>query len=206
MNDATFTKALLHDTNFFLASMKNTLLQETVAESAVFQKANLQDATFRESNLRKADLGGTNLAGAVFVGADLTDASFFQATLIDTRLKGATGLAPVQLCHARTLWRAKLDPAIKEKTMDICSWLFEDPFQDRKSALLGTNSDDRNREWNFDGFGMGRYRDGHWLFEEDYIEKLRNEEKKEMARGNPLNLSPRNPDLRLYRYDPEIQK
>lgn len=64
-----------------------------------------------------ADLSGADLLDADFSGADLVGVNFQEADLRnanfqDADLRGATGLTLAQLATVRTLYQAKLDPAL----------------------------------------------------------------------------------------------
>ena len=75
-----------------------------------------------------------NLTGADLIDADLTwanlgEAHLIDAFLIDADLRGAKFLTVEQLIEAKTLYRAKMDSAIKIEIMKIKPELFEELFR-----------------------------------------------------------------------------
>jgi uncharacterized protein YjbI with pentapeptide repeats len=94
-------------------------------QGASLCKTNLVEADLRNANLIRADLRGTNLRGTDLERAELIDADLFganllganlvEANLTGANLRGAKYLTVQQLCKAKTLYEAQLDPGLEEQ-------------------------------------------------------------------------------------------
>jgi uncharacterized protein YjbI with pentapeptide repeats len=87
-------EANLQGANLFQANFQDAKL-----EDANLQGANLSQANFQNAKLRNANLRGANVREANFQGAYL----------------GATRLTEEQIYSVKTLYKAELDPWLKEK-------------------------------------------------------------------------------------------
>ena len=123
MNSANFSNSTLIEVNF-----SNTRLNQTNFENSNLNQANLngayasganlkdaflikaqfENAFLIKANLNNAYLMEANLRGAYLMGADLENANLYKADLT-----GAKGLTVEQLLSAKTLYLAKLDPALQ---------------------------------------------------------------------------------------------
>jgi hypothetical protein len=85
-------------------------------------RVNLQRATLWETNLQKAVLLEANLQEAYLRGANLQGADLKKANL-----QGAINLEVEQLCMAKTLYKAILDPELERQVKEKCPHLLEKP-------------------------------------------------------------------------------
>ena len=149
---AFLVKANLRNAHLKGARLRKTYLQGADLRGADLRKAYLGGANLHGAILREAKFQGANLGEAILSGADLEDADFQgayfgktnlekpdsgRATLLGANLRsvnllGADGLTVGQLCEARTLYEAKLEPDLKELVDDKCPAQLENP--DRKWA------------------------------------------------------------------------
>ncbi len=99
----------------------------------------LAGANLFEANLDGADLTNASLANARLINADLTranltrahltNANFYGADLSHAILDDARNITVNQLVKTKTLYRAKMDSAIKIEIMKIKPELVEEPSQ-----------------------------------------------------------------------------
>jgi len=104
------------------ADLREADLKRADLEGADLSGADLRDADLRGAKLRGADLRRANLCGADFGGTDLK-----RADLEGANLRGATYLRAEQLCEAKTLYQAELDPHIEREVRYKSPLLFEKP-------------------------------------------------------------------------------
>ena len=107
-------------------------LEETDLRDANLRDADLEEADLSEADLRGADLNGAKLRGANLRGANLEQAYLMGADLKSTDLEsanlmGAMYLQAEQLCEAKTLYQAKLDPSLEQEVRRACPHLLEKP-------------------------------------------------------------------------------
>ena len=107
-------------------------LEETDLRGADLKRADLEEADLSEVDLREADLRGAKLRGADLRGANLMGADFDRTNLKRADLEGANLKAAIflragQLCKAKTLYQAELDPDLEREVSDKCPRLFEKP-------------------------------------------------------------------------------
>jgi hypothetical protein len=103
-------------------------------EGAHLEGANLDHAILKLANLRSAHLQGSNLFSAtlrtaMLEGADFKDVSMEGADLSYAKLVGAMHLNPQELCRARTLYKAKLDADLEQRTKASCPSVFREESQ-----------------------------------------------------------------------------
>ena len=104
------------------ANLRGANLNRADLEEANLSGANLREANLMEAKLRGADLRGANLGGADFDRTDLK-----RADLEGTNLRGAIYLRAEQLCEAKTLYQAELDPFLEQEVKEKYPRLFEKP-------------------------------------------------------------------------------
>ncbi len=107
-------------------------LEETDLRGADLKRADLEEADLTRADLGKADLRGAKLRGADLRGANLMGANFDRtnfkrADLEGADLKAAIFLRAGQLCKAKTLYQAELDPDLEREVSDKCPRLLEKP-------------------------------------------------------------------------------
>ena len=99
---------------------------------ADLKRADLEEADLRGANLSHADLGGAKLRGVDLREANLESADFDRtdlkrADLEGANLRGSRYLLAEQLCEAKTLYQAELDPDLERKARYECPLLFDKP-------------------------------------------------------------------------------
>ncbi len=99
---------------------------------ADLKRADLEEADLRGANLRHADLRGAKLRGVDLREANLESADFDRtdlkrANLEGANLGGAIFLRAEQLCEAKTLYQAELDPGLEHEVKHKCPLLIEKP-------------------------------------------------------------------------------
>ena len=104
------------------ADLRVADLERADLEEADLSGADLRGADLRGAKLKNADLSGTNLWSANFGNADLKRTDLEGANLL-----GARNLRTKQICEAKTLYQAELDPDLERKTRYECPLLFEKP-------------------------------------------------------------------------------
>ena len=82
-----------------------------------------------EISLTGADLDGAHLDGADLIRANLGEANLIDAYLHSADLSKARNITVNQLVKTKTLYRAKMDSAIKIEIMKIKPELFEELFR-----------------------------------------------------------------------------
>ena len=87
-------------------------LEETDLRGANLNRADIEEADLSGADLREANLRGARLRGADLRGANLMGAMYLQAE---------------QLCEAKTLYQAELDPRLERKVRYVRPLLFEKP-------------------------------------------------------------------------------
>jgi len=107
-------------------------LEETDLRGADLKRADLEEADLSGADLGDADLRGAKLRGANLRGATLCFAVFEntdlkRADLEGTDLMGAMHLRADQLCEAKTLYQAELDPDLEIEVKERCPHLLEFP-------------------------------------------------------------------------------
>ena len=99
---------------------------------ADLKRADLEEADLTRADLIKADLRGAKFRGADLSGANLMGANFDRTNLKRVDLEGANLKAAIflragQLCKAKTLYQAELDPDLENEARHKCPLLFEKP-------------------------------------------------------------------------------
>jgi uncharacterized protein YjbI with pentapeptide repeats len=84
--------------------------------------ADLGGADLRGVDLKRADLEEADLSGA-----DLEEAKLRDADLRGANLMGAMHLRAEQLCEAKTLYQAELDPDLESEVIKAHSHLLDKP-------------------------------------------------------------------------------
>jgi uncharacterized protein YjbI with pentapeptide repeats len=93
--------------------------QEANLSHCNFQAVTLTQTNFSRANLSNANLSDTNLRWAVFEGALMRECD----------LTGALNLTLEQISKAKTLYKAKLDPELRQKIRDKFPRLLETPSE-----------------------------------------------------------------------------
>jgi uncharacterized protein YjbI with pentapeptide repeats len=109
-------------------------LEESDLRRANLNRADLEEAELSGAYLNHADLSGAKLRGADLRGANLGGADFDKtnlkrADLEGADLRGAMFLRAEQLCEAKTLYQAELDPSLEQETRHKCPHLFDKPVK-----------------------------------------------------------------------------
>jgi uncharacterized protein YjbI with pentapeptide repeats len=148
------------------ANLRWTDLRQADLRRAFLKKANLIGADLRGallecSNLIAANLIAANLRGAFLeranlIGADLSGANLHRAKLGWADLRKARNLSVKQLSKETKLYKAELDPDLKERLKKDYSHLFEKP----KSEYGKTNTqrsphraEEIQRKWQMSSIG-----------------------------------------------------
>ena len=106
-----------HDNPEIVPALSEADLEEAVLSGADLREAKLMDAKLRDADLREANLEGANLLGA----------NLKKTNLAGTNLRWAMYLQAEQLCEAKTLYKAKLDPELERQVKESRPFLFEKP-------------------------------------------------------------------------------
>ena len=93
------------------------------------QNADLAESVLTGAVLRSAKLTEAVLTGAVLTEADCEETDFKRTNLEGANLWGARYLHTEQLCEAKTLYQAKLDPELEREIRQECPRLFEKPVK-----------------------------------------------------------------------------
>jgi len=109
------------------ANLEGAKLHSANLRGAILEGANLGRADLRGANLEGAKLHSANLRGADLRGANLVRAKLEYANLRAAILEGAIYITSDQLCKAKTLYVAQLDPDLWKKVRKECPELLEDP-------------------------------------------------------------------------------
>ena len=112
---------------FWGADLEGADLREADLKRADLEEADLSGADLRMADLRGANLKGANLSGANLMGTDLDRADLKRADFEGAKLTGARYLQPDQLCEAKTLYQAELDPDIEVEVRKARFFLLEKP-------------------------------------------------------------------------------
>ena len=107
-------------------------LEEADLRGADLETADLEEADLSGADLGEADLGGAQLRDADLRGANLCFADFGNADLKRADLEGADLMGAMhlqaeQLCEAKTLYQAELDPDLESQVKERCPHLLEFP-------------------------------------------------------------------------------
>jgi uncharacterized protein YjbI with pentapeptide repeats len=106
---------------------------ELLIETVENWKESLENVNFYETNLQKAHLPEANLEGAGLDSAnlkrtDLTEANLQRVNLWKVYQENFTKSEFInQLCEAKTLWQAILDPELKKQVRETCPHLLKKP-------------------------------------------------------------------------------
>jgi hypothetical protein len=98
-------------------------------EDASFRGADFRDANLKGVDLRNADLRHTQLGLTDFRKADFMNTKLTGADLRCADLRGANRLSIETLQTVKTLFRAELDPDIKEQLARTNTELFRKPAE-----------------------------------------------------------------------------
>jgi len=145
---ADVSAAFLVNANLRNADLRGARMRKSDFRMADLRGANLQDADLRQSHFRGADFREASLAGVNFAGTDLEEAKLGFADLKksdfkDANLKGAdlrcadlrdvTNLPIQDLANVKSLYRAKMNAALKKELQELKGELFtkpSDPWHD----------------------------------------------------------------------------
>ena len=122
LRGADLNRAALGEADLSGADLRAADLETADLEQADLSGADLGEADLGGAKLRDADLRGANLMDADFEGADLK-----RADLEGADLMGAMHLRADQLCEAKTLYQAELDPDLEIEVKERCPHLLEFP-------------------------------------------------------------------------------
>jgi uncharacterized protein YjbI with pentapeptide repeats len=106
----------------FLEIKQDDLVKLDLQALYLSKKTNLQQANLIRANLQQANLLNANLHKANLLNADLE-----QASLMYADLREAKNLTIEQLSKVKTLYKAKVDPALLEQVNKCCPHLLEKP-------------------------------------------------------------------------------
>jgi uncharacterized protein YjbI with pentapeptide repeats len=106
------------------ADLRGADLKRSDLEEAVLSGADLSTSDLRGAKLRGADLRGANLEGA-----DLMETNLKRADLEGVDLRRAIFLQAEQLCDAKTLYQAELDPHLAREVSNKCPRVLEKPVE-----------------------------------------------------------------------------
>lgn len=130
-------KADLRSAHLKGARLNGAVLDEANLKNAKLSRANLVDASLKKAILEAADLAGVylsradlseaDLRGANLTGADLELTNLTGANLISTNLTEVEKLTVEQLGKVRSLFAAKLAPALKDQIEKLYPHLLEMP-------------------------------------------------------------------------------
>ncbi|NIQ91381.1 MAG: hypothetical protein GWN33_11455 [Gammaproteobacteria bacterium] len=149
------------------ANLRWTDLRQADLRGAFLKKANLIGADLRgalltssnliTANLITANLRGALLEGANLTGADLSGANFRRAKLGWADLRKARNLSVKQLSKETKLYKAELDPDLKERLKKDYPHLFEKPKTERgKSNNLRSHyrAEEMQPKWQMSSVGL----------------------------------------------------
>jgi len=107
----------------------HTYLEHANLERAKFRGIRLQESDLNYANLLKTDFKDADLSSTYFIGANVKRTNFRDAILSDTYLEGVKGLTAEklakELCKAKTLYKAVLDPEVEKQIKKDCPHLLE---------------------------------------------------------------------------------
>jgi hypothetical protein len=119
---ADLSNATLIMTNLICADLAETDFRDARLFRAVLAFANFSGADLQGANLEEVDLGAADLQGT-----NLFNTNFDRASLLGTNLFGAVNLTIGQIAKVKTLYRAKLDPALEQQVKEKYPHLLEKP-------------------------------------------------------------------------------
>jgi len=128
LNGAHLTGAILRKANIWNGKFKGARLNKAVLEGAFLKGAVLVNANLESANLKDASFKYANLDGATLSKANLVGVNFKHANL-----EKVNGLTIKQLSKVKTLFRAKLNPALLKQVKRKYPHLLEMP-KDAESA------------------------------------------------------------------------
>jgi len=108
------------DSDMRYIKLKGTSCIKTIFRNCKFSNAEMMDADFNQADFQGADLFLAELSGSNLYGAN-----FLDAVLHESDLTTVKNLKPGQLLKAKTLFKSKLDPKIKEAIKKERPYLFE---------------------------------------------------------------------------------
>ena len=125
----------LEGVNFSDVNLKLAFCRTTNFSNADLRGSNLYGTNFQDSRLESAQMQNTNLEGANLIKAELKNANLEGANLklaqLDnadcegTNLLGTSKLSTEQLLNVRTLSKAKIETALREKLKESNPRLFD---------------------------------------------------------------------------------
>jgi len=132
LSGANLTGADLSGANLSWADLRQVDLRGAFLKKANLIGADLRGALLESSNLIAANLIAANLRGAFLeganlIGADLSGANLHWAKLDKADLRKAKNLSVKQLAKETKLYKAELDPDLKERLTKDHPHLFEKP-------------------------------------------------------------------------------
>jgi uncharacterized protein YjbI with pentapeptide repeats len=132
LQNADLLQTVLRNASLVRAKLQNADLYGAFLQYADLRGADLQNAIFHRAHLQSADLMNANFLNANFVAAnlqkaDLKDTNLKEADFTYANLAGVKNLTIKQLCKAKTLYKAQLDPELIEQVKKCCPHLLEEP-------------------------------------------------------------------------------
>jgi len=118
-----FKKTVLNGANLMIVRLIEANLQ-----SANLVGADLEEANFLGANFEEANFGGANLERVNLRTGNLQRANLEGANLEGANLEGVQGLTIEQLSKVKSLYGARLDPALLEQVKEKYPHLLEEPI------------------------------------------------------------------------------
>jgi len=120
LENSRMNQTNLENSNLNSANLKGAYANGANFQDAYLIKAQFENAYLIKANFKNAFLMESNLTGSFLMGADFDQTSFYKADL-----RGAKGLTAEQLCKAKTLYLAELDPELRAELVKLAPQLIE---------------------------------------------------------------------------------
>jgi len=133
LSEANLSGANLNEANLFDSILSEANLSDADLSGADLSDADLNDANLSNANLRGADLSIANLNHANLSDANLSGANLSLTFLSGANLRGADLRRVIGLellSNVKTLYKAKLDPELKEQVRKKYPHLLEEPEEE----------------------------------------------------------------------------
>jgi Pentapeptide repeats (8 copies) len=111
--------------NTFWVDLENSHLEGANLTYSILKLANMKGAHLRGAQIHNTTLRAADLRGADFLGATIAGTDFAYANLT-----GVKSLEVKQMCNAKTLYKATLEPDAAKYVQDKCPYLLTDKSQD----------------------------------------------------------------------------
>lgn len=121
------------------ADLRGAFLKKANLIGADLRGALLESSNLIAANLIAANLRGASLEGANLIGADLSGANLRSAELGKADLRKARNLSAKQLAKQTKLYKAELDPDLKERLKKDYPHLFEKPMIEKGKTNIRRN-------------------------------------------------------------------